>query len=209
MKQKLTIKLLLAAVFCIGTLNVNAQAYQEGSSIASVGYGIGFSWKAWWSAYDSKSSFESKNFGPICLKYEYGVNDKFSMGLYFAHQKSTGKWTDSYVTDIDINGNYIYETFKYEVAIGNTVVLGRGNYHIKTKNEKLDPYAGLAIGYRKYSYDVTSNDASFNYKASFAGAFGFGMHAGVRYEFTPLLGAYAEFGVGQVAAIQAGVAAKF
>lgn len=200
MKKTNTIKLLFAAIFCIGTLNVNAQAYQEGSSIASVGYGIGFSWKAWWSAYDSKSTFESKNFGPICLKYEYGVNDKFSMGLYFAHQKSTGSWKDQ-----DFFGN----NYNYEIAIGNTVVLGRGNYHFKTKNDKFDPYLGLGIGYHKYSYDVTSNDASFNYNASFGGAFGFGLQAGARYEFTPILGAYAEFGVGQVAAIHFGVAAKF
>lgn len=205
MKRKLTIKLLIAAIICIGTLNVNAQAYQEGTSIASIGYGIGFSWKAWYSAYDSKATFKSTNFGPIVFKYDYGVNDKFSMGLYIAHQKSTGKWTDDSF-DL-ITGNPI--TYNYEISIGNTAVLGRGSYHVKTKNDKLDPYAGLAIGYRKYSYDITSNDESFNYKASFGGAFGFGMHAGVRYEFTPLLGAYAEFGVGEVAAIQAGVAAKF
>ncbi len=205
MKRKLTIKLLIVALFCIGAVNVNAQAYQEGTSIASVGYGIGFSWKAWWSAYENETTFESSNFGPICLKYEYGVNDKFSMGLYFAHQKNTGKWTDTY-TDIFTGEQTVY---KYEVAIGNTVVLGRGNYHIKTKNDKLDPYIGLGIGYHKYSWDQTSNDPYFNYKASFGGAFGFGMQAGARYEFTPLLGAYMEFGVGQVAAIQAGVAAKF
>ena len=205
MKQKLSIKLLIVAIFCVGSLKLNAQAYQEGTSIASVGYGIGFSWKAWWTAYDSNSTFESKNFGPICLKYEYGINDKFSMGLYYAHQKSTGKWTDTY-TDIFTGEQYSY---KYEVGIGNTVILGRGNYHIKTKNDKLDPYAGLGIGYHKYSYDFTSNDPDFNFNYSFGGAFGFGMHAGVRYEFTPLLGAYAEFGVGEVAAIQAGVAAKF
>jgi hypothetical protein len=205
MKRKLTIKLLIAAIFCIGALDVNAQAYQEGTSIASVGYGVGFSWKAWWDVYDSESTFESSNFGPVVLRYEYGINDKFSMGLYFAHQKSTGKWTDTYTDPFTLEPY----TFKYEVSIGNTALLGRGSYHIKTKNNKLDPYAGLAMGFRNYSYDVTSNDPDFNYNFSFGGAFGFGMHAGVRYEFTPLLGAYAEFGVGQVAAIQAGVAAKF
>jgi len=205
MKRKLTMKLLIVALFCIGAVNVNAQAYQEGTSVASVGYGIGFSWKAWWSAYDTKATFKSSNFGPIVLKYDYGVNDKFSMGLYFAHQKSTGKWTDESFDPITLNPY----TYNYEISIGNTVFLGRGNYHIKTKNDKLDPYVGLGIGYHKYKYDVNSNDEYFKFSAEFGGAFGFGLQAGVRYEFTPLLGAYMEFGAGGVAAIQAGVAAKF
>lgn len=209
MKRTDTIKLLMLGILFLKALNVNAQAYQEGTNIASIGYGVGFSWKSWWSAYDSESSFKSNNFGPIVLKYEYGINEKFSMGLYIAHQKSTGKWTENYLTGYDFNLNPIYETFKYEVEIGNTVVLGRGNYHFKTKNDKLDPYVGLGIGYHKYSIKETTDDPSFNSNFSFGGAFGFGMHAGVRYEFTPLLGAYTEFGVGEVAAIQVGVAAKF
>ncbi|MFZ9943200.1 MAG: hypothetical protein ACO3O0_06290 [Bacteroidia bacterium] len=171
------------------------QAFESGRSYIGAGYGIGFGWKAYWKAYDSNSEFKSKNFGPWVLKYDYGLNDKFSAGIYIANQNSTATWKTN---------NLALGTYKYEIKIGQLLAVGRGSYHFNVSNDRIDAYTGLSMGYRKYTYKVDSDDDNFKFDYSFGGAFGFGWHGGIRYELNDLIGLYGEVGAGQVAAIQLG-----
>ena len=176
----------------------SAQAFETGRSFIGAGYGIGFGWKAYWSAYNSNTDFDSKNFGPWVLKYDYGLSDKFSAGLYISNQKSTGTWTTTY------SGFGGSTTYKYEVSIGQLLAVGRGSYHFALSNDRIDAYTGASMGYRKYSYNAKSDDDNFKFDYEFGGAFGFGWHAGLRYEINDQFGAYTEVGAGQIAAIQLG-----
>lgn len=182
-----------------------SQAFETGKSYLGVGYGLGFSWKSYWSAYDTNSDFESSNVGPVTAKFDYGLNEKWSAGLYFAYQKTKGTWSTNYVDFIDPTQS---STYNYEVSVATTAVLGRILYHFQLDNDKLDVYTGGGIGYRSYNIETRSNDEFFDFNASIGGAFGFGLTAGARYELTPLIGIYTEFGLGQVAAIQAGAVVK-
>ena len=69
----------------------------------------------------------------------------------------------------------------------------RGSYHFLT-SEQLDPYAGADLGYVVVSSSSSNNNVVYN--NSKGSGLGFGIHGGVRYYFSPGLGAFAELGIG-------------
>jgi hypothetical protein len=193
---------LLIAISCLISKTVSAQAYEAGRSFIGAGYGIGFGYKAFWSAYNTNTDFDSKTFGPWILKYDYGLSDKISAGAYLSNQSSSATWT---TTIAGFPSGYTYD---YKVTIGQLLAVGRGSYHFSVFNDRIDAYTGASMGYRKYTYKVDSDDENFKFDYEFGGAFGFGWHAGLRYEINDQLGAYTEVGAGQIAAIQLGAVLK-
>jgi len=125
---------------------------------------------------------------PISVSYEKAVTDNISVGGIIGY--SSSRYT--YFTDEDYKYTYI-------------LVGARGNYHFAT-SEKLDPYAGLTLGYNIVSVSAPSSQAS-NYTAK-ASAFLFGAQIGANYYFSPNLGAFAELGYG-IGILTIGLSAKF
>jgi hypothetical protein len=76
----------------------------------------------------------------------------------------------------------------------NTVVIGvRGTYHlniIKKPNNKFDPYAGLVLGIRSYSYGGDWG----GWRPGGGSELFTGVFAGCRYKFSSKFGAFAELG---------------
>ncbi|HEX4372611.1 MAG TPA: hypothetical protein VHZ50_04825, partial [Puia sp.] len=67
-------------------------------------------------------------------------------------------------------------------------------------------YAGADLGYVVTSTNNTNSNVVYNGKGS---GLGFGIHGGVRYYFSPGLGAFAELGIGSFYILGLGVSFKF
>lgn len=83
----------------------------------------------------------------------------------------------------------------------------RGSYHlgeILKTNDKLDPYAGITLGYWSASW---SGDNDF--ETGYGNTIYWAGHLGARYFFKPKLGAFAEVGAGSITGLKVGVALKF
>lgn len=74
----------------------------------------------------------------------------------------------------------------------NAVFGARGTYHLtllKDKNNKFDPYGGVTIGARSYSYKDDYYGYTDTYVRPYAGLF-----VGAKYNFVPHFGVWAELG---------------
>lgn len=173
-------------------------AFGEGKFIAAVGYGalpLGLFYKTVLNNYvDVNSSY----LGPIFFKMEYGITDKVSMGLNINYSK----FKASFATD---------DTKKYtgDFSYNSPSVILRSNFHFGT-SEKLDPYWGVGLGYRRHTISYKDNDPNTVDEGLFNIPFGFTFEAGIglRYFFTPNLGAYVEAGITRTP-IQLGVVGSF
>lgn len=128
---------------------------------------------------------------PIGISYDRGVTDRISIGGqidYYSWEYNTG---------------YYKYTYRF-MPIGL-----RGAYHFTELGdaEKLDVYAGLALGYfsTRFSSDAPS---SFSYSDGYGSRIFLSAFAGGRYFFSPKAGVFGELGYG-VAWLKAGVTLRF
>lgn len=195
MKIRIIILLAVNLFFTASKAQVkNNAAYYKGSSVVSVGYGIGNIWKTFLN--DAVNStipgitYKVTAFGPIALNYEYGFLNRFSGGITFAYSKVKGVYSgfgDSFTDELKI-----------------TTILARANYHFG-RSPKFDPYIGGGMGYVKSKYN---NDQSAS-RNDVPGLLGYSAQLGGRYYFTPVLGTYAEIGYVNGSFVQVGLTARF
>ena len=126
---------------------------------------------------------------PVSVSYEKAVTDKISVGGIIGYSGSKYSYLSSY-------------DYKYTYLLFGA----RGNYHFAT-SDKLDPYAGLTLGYNVVSVSTPSGSQDFNYTAK-GSALLFGAQIGANYYFSSNLGAFAELGYG-IGVLTIGVTAKF
>jgi opacity protein-like surface antigen len=208
MKKKLLLLVFTAFVMC---QNMNAQALEKGKSVLQVGYGFGSGWSSLTSLYASNSGYKTSSFGPIASSYEYMITDKIGIGAGFNYASASATWTQE-----DQNFNFstgAVTTNIYEYTWKLTVIqfLGRANYHFPIKNDKLDLYGGLGLGFTNFGTSWESTDPDFDknsYNISLSSPFGYSLNLGARYFFTNNIGAYAELGYG-ISYFNAGLAFKF
>ena len=134
--------------------------------------------------------------GDNLLNVTIGVGNGFG-GLGFG-----GSFEHGFTDAISAGGSFDYLGLGSSYGSGGLMyIAARGSYHfgelLKT-GEKLDPYAGLGLGY--LSWPGTG-------VGGLSGVF-FGGHVGARYWFAEKLGGVAEVGFGS-AALKLGVALKF
>jgi hypothetical protein len=178
--KKILSSILVMSLLLVGTKSF-AQ-YQKGDKLLNAGIGLG-------SYYGGGV--------PIGASFEVGVTDEISVG------GQVDFYTWSY--------NYGFAGSGYKFRYTFIPVAVRGSYHVNELlnlgNEKLDLYAGLALGYYISSY---SDNTGFSgtYNNSYGNRVLFGLHIGAHYYFKPTLGAFAEVGYG-VAPLKLGVTFKF
>ncbi|MCK9407757.1 MAG: hypothetical protein WCX28_05195 [Bacteriovoracaceae bacterium] len=120
-----------------------------------------------------------------------------------------GSYEMGFQENIGIGGAIAYSGYSEEISTGfyngnwsytNILILASGNYHIDLlKNEKLDTWGALNIGYNvaSVSWEFTKN--SFNVPAPAtisAGGFVVGLSANARYQLTEQLYATGSLGFG-------------
>ena len=193
--KKIVITMLVAFAVALPNLS-NAQAFEQGRSQVSAGYGVGNFVQALFQVYEEYDAWESSNVGPFFLKYEYGATEKIGFGVNIAYAGVNGKY--------DLEDVFTNEVTEETIKWSSISVLARMNYHFGT-HDKFDPYWGLGMGYRtgSWSFSEAGLEAS-----NTLFPFGFETTFGSRYMFTPLLGAYAEVGISK-AILQFGLNAKF
>lgn len=175
----------LVIVFTFLASDVSAQTmmgapFQKGDKIGQLGIGFGF-----------YGTYGSAGMPPISAGFQYGIEDKISIGGIMAYTTST--------EDFGFNDSY---SWKYSYFL----IGARGEYHFLEDVENLDGYAGLTLGYTVVSVTEPSGVLG-NFSASGSYAF-FGFHGGVRYYFNPRFAVFGEVGFG-LGFITAGVAYKF
>lgn len=163
------IALVVVLVLLATGLAFGQNAYQKGNNLIHAGIGFGLA-----------GAYGSSTVPPITVGYEYGFEEKISLGgvLGYAGSKETwgfGEWTYSYI-----------------------VIGARGGYHFLENNPNLDAYAGLMLGYNIVSSSASTVNTGFgSFSASASGSYMiFGIYGGVRYYFNPNLAVQGELGYG-------------
>ncbi len=143
-------------------------AYMKGDNVIHAGIGFGLA-----------GLYGSSTLPPIQAGYEFGLEDKISLGgiIGFAGSKETlggiGEWSYSYF-----------------------VIGGRGGYHFLENNKNLDAYAGAMLGYNIVSSTASTGLTGFGTFTASGSYLLFGFYGGVRYYFSPQFAAYGELGYG-------------
>jgi opacity protein-like surface antigen len=180
-----------------------ASAFGQGKSIISIGYGFPNIGKAIFNVYDIYTDFKVTGFGPMHVKYEYGVSDKIGMGVSVNIVSSKVSWIES--------GYGSNDSLSYEHRIKSNAysILARMNIHFATQ-AKIDPYWGFGLGYSGRKYTYSSDDPNDLQVIALKNLIpiGFESTVGCRFYFTDNIGAYIEAGFSK-SIVQGGLVAKF
>lgn len=182
--------MIIILAFCLGG-KTNAQSFKEGTN--NLNLGIGFLGGYSYSGYS-------------------GISQTPALSAYFERGVTVlGPGT------LGIGGGIEYRSLSYDYSYGGynakwsyTIIGARGIYHPDFANtDKIDGYAGLALGYGIVSYKDTYYD-SFGYgnTASYPSYFYSSFFLGGRYLFTDKIGGFAELGSG-LTALKIGVNIHF
>lgn len=222
MKKILTI--ISAFILLTDSNSVQAQAYKEKQSDVTIGYGFPNIYKSILKSavsnngnYTAENRTEVKGYGPLFLKYEYGLTKLIGLGASIGYWNTKYTETSDYVSSEYNSSTGTYSTNAYRdvftYKISSLSIGARLNFHFATQ-EKLDPYAGIAAGYTQtlYKFSFTSNnpDAGQSPAYEYSGIpVYFAITAGLRYYFTENIGIYGELGLDKWSVIQGGLAIKF
>ena len=169
--------LLVAAI----SANSFGQYFKEKDKVLNFGLGFGSGLYA---------TGSSVSMPPISASFEYGVKEGVGPGV------------------IGIGGlightSAKYSVFTYDWKTSYTVIGLRGAYHFVDLVDKLDPYAGIMLG-----YSIVSNSGSFGTNSTQASGANFSIYGGVRYYLTDNIALMGEVGFG-FTIINIGLAVKF
>ena len=184
-----------------------AQIFEQDKSYVSIGYGFGTLIGAIAATITANINDERYTYsitGPLYAKYEYGITEKFGIGvnLAFVQFKFNYKYQE-YDPSTGLNVTYT-ETDTYSSFSG----LIRANWHFRPR-EKIDPYFGFGLGYRTSNWKHVSNDPTDQYEDfEFPIPFGFEATFGLRIKLTKNFHVYTEAGMAK-SAIQFGFTQKF
>lgn len=199
MKKTLVLGLLLTAFI----FTSNAQAFDDGTNLFSIGFGIPPAQRI---IRDYKNSSNTNfnnekinNYGTFIGKFEHGLHKYFGLGLnveYSAANRSFG-FTNK--------PDYIQQERTALLA-----AFFRFNGHIPV-SDKFDIYGGLGLGYERTvlkSKEVNSLGETVKDQKFTGNEFGYQLTIGARYMIKESIGLFAEFGRASSIA-QVGCAFKF
>ncbi len=200
-------KLLVVGFFgLISVLNskVNAQAVEQGNIIIDPYYGGPNFGKSLSSGIDG-ADFKVKGVGPMGLRAEYMVADKFGIGVDFIYNtlSATGN-ADS----LNMDGS-LYKTYEVKAKMSRIRIQARFNYHF-VENDNVDAYFGVGAGTNLRNYSVTTDYPNYDDESANATLLPVSLRlaVGTRYYFTENIGINAEIGLGGPV-VSAGISLKF
>lgn len=148
-----------------------------------------------------QSNLRISGFGPTGARGEYFVSERLSLGLDIAYTRVAVNF-DGVKTDQ--NGNQV--VYNYGLSSTKLGFLPYLNFHF-VQTGAVDFFMHVGAGYKTRSLKSFSNDPSF-IPASETGAVlpvAFRAGLGVRYFFTPFMGAHVNFGLGHSGLINTGL----
>ena len=147
MKPKKKIILLVSVMFA--SIMVQAQAFDDGKNIISLGFGFPAT-STIQNSFDPYKNFvdyKFKNYGTVVLKYEHGLAKYFGMGINFDYSAASISYK------YGPNSSLLYQ---YNIASKLLSFYARLNGHFPIGN-KLDIYGGVGLG---YYYQLNTNSDS-------------------------------------------------
>jgi len=177
---------------CVCSFSAFAQessgAFSKGTSVINLGVGFGDLY--WGGGYSS-------NF-PVnpTLSFDHAITDKLGIG------------------NIGVGGIVSYASSKYSDGVNtyksSGILVGiRGTYHFILRSDKIDPYAGVMIGYVFTNNTLPAYSYSpYGFSAKSSGVVP-GFFAGIHYYFQPAFGVYGEVGYDGFSIVNLGVAFRF
>lgn len=162
----------------------NSGSFSKGTSLLSLGYGIGnINYGKW-------LGVSSIPIGPIYLKYEMGIMDEVSVGGYIAPEYRINR----------INGN------AYSNGLGLGIgVLGYYHFNKFIPVEKLDVYAGVGFGIKYYGEHYKNNNSG-NYSKLYLRPL---VKIGARYYLGDNFAVYLESGYDNSSSLNLGITLRF
>ena len=194
--KKITTSLLTVLMLTVFSFSSKAQAFEEGSTYISAGYGFGTFTKSLFDSYSSGTTgYSYQGTGPVFVKVGFGLSEKVEFGLNVAYAGAKINW--------DVSSNNV-GTINWSAWSANA----RMNLHFGD-HDKLDPYWGVGMGYRSSTWKFSYTDPDYDEDETVKSAIplGFETTFGVRYLVTDNVGVYAELGVAK-AMFQVGLTAK-
>ncbi|HET7818597.1 MAG TPA: outer membrane beta-barrel protein [Bacteroidia bacterium] len=199
MKKTLALALLLTAF----AFTSNAQAFDDGTNLFSLGFGIPPAQRLtrdFSNNYKTFVDYRLNNYGTFVGKYEHGLHKYFGLGVNIEYSAAS------------VSYKYTQSLLDYERKIKSSMLGGfiRFNGHIPV-TDKFDIYGGLGLGYYytidKYKDTKSSDKTTLDYSNKVLD-FDFQATLGFRYMIKENVGFFAEIGrastIGQV-----GCAIKF
>jgi hypothetical protein len=184
-----------------------AQKYQ-GQSVVTGGVGfsvVGLFFGLVETGLDAGTEIRTTKTPVLIGAYDYGVSDRFSVGVAYSYQGLTLKY-DNY---IDANGNTVLGNFTDRLTRQNFGL--RPLFHFGD-NDDFDIYAGLRLSFMRWSYTTDRPDLASNFATEILGGASpvkvqglFGM----RYFFTENIGFNTELAIGPSYFAMIGVNARF
>jgi hypothetical protein len=176
-----------------GSYAQNENAFQRGTNLINLGVGLG---DVYWGAGYGSSGL------PFSLNaiYEHGITDKLGIG-YIGVGAQLGYASQKYSYD----GTEAWKSTGILIAV-------RGSFHFNISSaigKKLDPYAGVLIGYVLTNYSYNYGYGSGYGPLGKAGGVVPGIYAGAHYLFGPHFGVYGELGYTGFSILSLGVCLKF
>lgn len=211
MRLKTIFLLLLCFCFAAGELNAEeakkrrkkrkkkgkVTAFKQGQVGGQVGGGVlvktDYS-KSDYSIY-GENSFD-KGF-PFFFRAEFGATEFLGIGVWYGMYKE-----DVTISDLTVPENvYGYKHKFSQVCL-------RPAFHVPLGMAKLDPYAGLLIGYNTVK---ATPFGTYNYvQEPLKGGMAWGIHGGANFYFTENIGVFVEGGYGKwLPMVNFGLAVKF
>jgi hypothetical protein len=197
--------MLLAGI--ITPQQVSAQKYQ-GQSVVTGGVGfsvVGLFFGLIENGLDAGTEIRSTRTPVLIGAYDYGISDRFSVGIAYSYQSLTLKY-ENYT---DLNGNLVVGSFTDRLTRQNFGL--RPLFHFGD-NDDLDIYAGLRLSLMRWSYSSDRPDISDNFATNILGGISpvkvqglFGM----RYFFTENIGFNTELAIGPSYFAMVGINARF
>jgi outer membrane protein W len=195
-------KLLFTFIIISTCFSSKAQFFEKDLNFVSAGYGLGLGYGRLLNAYQGYDGYKFSGFGPVALSFERAVTDNVGIGLQLGYSSYGGTWNQS---------SYLGSSYDYKYKWSTLSIMARGAYHFNVRNRNFDPYIGVGIGYRKYSYKYTSTDPTFNETTSditLGVPLAYQLFVGARYMFNDNFGAYIEAGYG-LSVLNAGITLSF
>lgn len=187
----------LTVLLSFNSLRASAQQnrepyYVKGSSVITIGHGIGNIWKTYLKQAINFPgiTYKVSSLGPYALIYEYGFSKRISGGVAAGYSRITGKYSG------------FGDTYTDRLTIFS--LLARANYHF-LRREKWDLYAGGGAGYVNSQY--ANSDAQS--KRDAPGEFGYSGQLGGRYLLKDHWGVYAEAGYVGGSFVQIGLSLNY
>ncbi|MBI2618979.1 MAG: hypothetical protein HYW57_02755 [Ignavibacteriales bacterium] len=156
---------LIAVLTFICSVSFGQNAYMKGSNLIHGGIGFGLA-----------GVFGDATIPPITAGYEFGFEDKISLGGLVGYSGST------------------FSGFGWEWKYSYILFGARGAYHFLENNSTWDAYGGVLLGYNIVSVSETGT-AGFGFSAGTSYML-FGFYGGGRYYLNPRLALYGELGYG-------------